>query len=346
MTKVPEKVIFDEPEVKTSFFGRKYFVPPKKVPHFSNLQFKEEYKAVRAHVIVNPYSGKKKGSKIATLVKDELRNSKINVEIYETEKPEHAIDIVKTLILDEGDTILTIGGDGTFCEVISGFMDRSDDSVSNIPLGLIPAGTGNSQANDMEIIDYRDAVERIISGRVRLIDIAETKFMDGNNEVVRHSHNLVGWGLGVDSNILAEKMRFLGPLRYDIGVLLSILRGKVRKAKCFIDGHLIESDFVLLLIQNTCTGGDRLRLAPKAQIDDGKMDLGIIYHIGRFKILKLFNQLKAQGSHVWNPNVEFYRFKTLRIETETPTSINIDGENLGTTPLEIKVLPSSIKVFN
>jgi diacylglycerol kinase family enzyme len=198
----------------------------------------------------------------------------------------------------------------------------------------------------MEIEDYMDAVERITKGRVRLIDVAETKFLEDDEEVIRYSHNLVGWGLGVDSNILAEKMRFLGPLRYDIGVLLSILRGKVRKAKCFIDGHLIESDFVLLLIQNTCTGGDRLRLAPKAQIDDGKMDLGIIYHIGRFKILKLFNQLKAQGSHVWNPNVEFFRFKTLRIETEGPTSINIDGENLGTTPLDIKVLPSAIKVFN
>jgi len=49
---------------------------------------------------------------------------------------------------------------------------------------------------------------------------------------------------------------------------------------------------------------------------------------------------------VWNPNVEFFRFKTLRIETEDPTAINIDGENLGTTPLDIKVLPSAIKVFN
>ena len=73
-------------------------------------------------------------------------------------------------------------------------------------------------------------------------------------------------------------------------------------------------------------------------------DTGI--HIGRFKLIKLFNQLKAQGSHVWNPNVEFYRFKTLRIETEEPTSINIDGENLGTTPLNVKVLPSALRVFH
>ena len=345
MVKGPEKVIFDEPELQSGFFGRKYFSPPKKAPHFSNLQFKEHYNVTKAHVIVNPYSGKKKGVTVGNFVKEELNNSKIEVELYVTERPEHAIEIARTIELHEGDTIVTVGGDGTFCEVISGFMSRTKEA-SNIPLGLVPAGTGNSQANDMEISDYMDAVERITKGRVRQMDIAKTRFLEDDKEVIRYSHNLVGWGLGVDSNILAEKMRFLGPLRYDIGVLLSIIRGKVRKAKCFIDGHLIESDFVLLLIQNTCTGGDRLRLAPNAQVDDGKMDLGIIYHIGRFKILKLFNQLKAQGSHIWNPNVEFYRFKTLRIETEAPTSINIDGENLGTTPLDIKVLPSAIKVFN
>ena len=342
----PERVVFGEPEVKKGFLGRKYFTPPKKAPHFSNLQFKEQYKVTRSHVIVNPYSGKKKGIAVGNFVKDELINSKIDVELYITDKPKHAIEIVRELNLEEGDAIVTVGGDGTFCEVISGFMGRDDDSVSKIPLALIPAGTGNSQANDMGIVDYMEAVEKITSGRIRMMDLAKTNFREGDKEEVRYSHNLIGWGLGVDSNILAEKMRFLGPLRYDIGVLLSILRGKVRKAKCFIDGHLIESDFVLLLIQNTCTGGDRLRLAPKAQVDDGKMDLGIIYHIGRFKILKLFNQLKAKGSHVWNPNVEFFRFKTLRIETEDPTAINIDGENLGTTPLDIEVLASAIKIFN
>ena len=55
-----------------------------------------------------------------------------------------------------------------------------------------------------------DAVARIIKGRIRSIDIAETKFLERDREIVRYSHNLVGWGLGVDSNILAEKMRILG----------------------------------------------------------------------------------------------------------------------------------------
>ena len=178
------------------------------------------------------------------------------------------------------------------------------------------------------------------------MDVGEVTFMDDGEKKVRYSHNLVGWGLGVDANILAEKLRFLGPIRYDLGSLMSIIRGRVRKAKCYIDGNLIDSSFILLLIQNTKTGGDRLTLAPMAHVDDGKMDLGVIYHISRFKVLKLFNQLKAAGSHVQNPNVEYYRFKNLVIETEEPTFINVDGENLGTTPLEVEVMASALKVFH
>ena len=76
------------------------------------------------------------------------------------------------------------------------------------------------------------------------------------------------------------------------------------------------------------------------------MDIGVIYQISRMKVLTLFNQLKAGGSHIWNPNVEFYRFSNLKIETEEPTAINIDGENIGTTPLEIEVIPSALNIFN
>ena len=151
------------------------------------------------------------------------------------------------------DIIVSVGGDGTFCEVITGLMLRSDSAYKTVPVALVPAGSGNSQANDMEIMDYMNAIERIVSGRLRKMDIGKVSFTLDDKLETRYSHNLVGWGLGVDSNLLAEKMRFLGPLRYDLGALMSIIRGRVRKARCYIDGHLIDSAFVLLLIQNTKT---------------------------------------------------------------------------------------------
>lgn len=342
---IPERVVLEKPEVLKTFFGRSYLPPPEKASHFKNISITELYDAKRAHLIVNPFAGKKKGEEVANFISKELSDSKIEIELYRTKSSEDAISIAQEIDLIENDIIVSIGGDGTLCEVITGLMLRSDSAIDSIPIALVPSGTGNSQANDLEILDYMSAVEKILKGNVRRMDIGKVTFQHDDELDVRYSHNLVGWGLGVDSNILAEKMRFLGGLRYDFGALMSIIRGRVRKARCYIDGHLIDSAFVLLLIQNTKTGGDKLTLAPMAQVDDGKMDLGIIYHIGRLKVLKLFNQLKADGSHVWNDNVEFYRFSNLRIETDEPTSINIDGENVGTTPIEIEVLPSKLKIF-
>ena len=343
---VPEKIVFEEPVSEKGFLGRSRILPPIKKSHFSKSQIKDNYAVKSVHLVVNPISGRKKGLSVGKEVEDILLEAKIAVQSHITKGPNDAMQIVENLDLVEGDVLASIGGDGTFCEVITGLMMRNDKAYETFPLALIPAGTGNSQANDMGIEDYRDATDRIINGNLRKMDIAETKFILDGSEAIRYSHNLVGWGLGVDSNILAEKMRFLGPLRYDIGALLGIIRGKVRKAKCYIDGHLIDSSFILLLIQNTCTGGDRLSLAPYAQVDDGKMDLGVIYQISRRKVWGLFNQLKAGGSHIWNPNVEFYRFSKLKIETDEPTAINIDGENIGTTPLEMEVLPSILKILN
>ena len=340
-----ERVDLVPPEKVKGFFGS-YFPPPKPAPHFINQKLEELYSVKRMHIIVNPFAGKKKGREISSLIAADLKESKIESIIYFTESRGHAEEIVSMIDFHESDALMSVGGDGTLSEIITGLLKREDSFSEIIPISIVPSGSGNSQANDMEISDYLDAIQRVVNGRLRKMDIGRVTFIDEGEKQVRFSHNLVGWGLGVDANILAERMRFLGPIRYDLGSLMSIIRGKVRKAKCYIDGNLIDSSFILLLIQNTKTGGDRLTLAPMAHVDDGKMDLGVIYHISRFKVLKLFNQLKASGSHVWNPNVEYYRFKNLVIETEEPTAINVDGENLGTTPLEIKVIPSALKVFH
>ena len=134
------------------------------------------YEVKRAHLIVNPFSGKKKGDDVGRFVSEELSASKIVVKTYRTEGPEAAIPIVQDLTLESGDIIVTVGGDGTFCEVITGFLSRSDSANDRFPLALIPAGTGNSQANDMEIFSHMDAVQLILKNRLRKMDIAKVTF--------------------------------------------------------------------------------------------------------------------------------------------------------------------------
>ncbi|MGB0950647.1 MAG: diacylglycerol/lipid kinase family protein, partial [Poseidonia sp.] len=152
-------------------------------------------------------------------------------------------------------------------------------------------------------------------------------------------------GLGVDSTIQAEKMRWMGPIRYDVGIVLAILAAKRRTATLRLDDRTITDDFTLFLVQNSQTGGSLLPLAPGASMDDGQMDIGILKKMTRRDVLKAFGMLKSEGRHVYHPRVDYHRFRTLSIETEQPTAINIDGENIGSTPLRMEVLEHAVKIM-
>ena len=310
----------------------------------------EGNKPSKVVLLINPYSGKKKGLKVAGEAKQLLEKSEIIVEMHVSQYSGHLIEIAASLELKSEEAIAVVGGDGSLSEAITGWMKQSNDN-SNIRFGLIPAGTGNSQANDLAIKSTEDAVARIISGNSQCIDIAKVELTEGlpgntKGEITRYSHNLVTWGLGVDSTIKAEKMRWMGSIRYDVGILMAIMANNRRHASLYVDGHKMEDDYTLFLVQNSQTGGAQLPLAPGACLDDGLMDVGILKKMTRRDILKAFGMLKKEGRHVFHPRVVYYRFKQLKIETSEPTAINIDGENVGSTPINMQVLPSEVKVFH
>ncbi|MCH1423149.1 MAG: hypothetical protein L7U62_06645 [Candidatus Poseidoniaceae archaeon] len=98
------------------------------------------------------------------------------------------------------------------------------------------------------------------------------------------------------------------------------------------------------MIQNSQTGGSMLPLAPGASLDDGWMDIGILKKMTRRDVLKAFGMLKKEGRHVFHPRVDYHTFRTLTIETPLPAAVNIDGENIGSTPLTMEVLPSKVLI--
>ena len=153
--------------------------------------------------------------------------------------------------------IAVVGGDGSLSEVITGRMLLNGSQKETF--AIIPAGTGNSQAHDLKITSTEDAVHAIVSGRTQALDLAKVELTEGlpgetGGGLIRYSHNLVTWGLGVDSTIQAEKMRWMGPVRYDVGILLAIMANRRRTATLSLDGRRITDDFTLFLVQNSQTG--------------------------------------------------------------------------------------------
>jgi diacylglycerol kinase (ATP) len=307
-------------------------------------------KPKRVHLFVNPFSGKKRGGKVGEIVHKQLEEAGIEVNVKISSYSGELIDLAAGIDAKPGDVFAVVGGDGSLSEVLTGRL--SAHGPCDEIFAAIPAGTGNSMAHDLKL-DSAKAVVAIIGGKRQALDIAKVQIVKGlpgceggpQDSLIRYSHNLVTWGLGVDSTIQAEKMRWMGPARYDVGILSAIAANRRRTATLTLDGKSVTGDFTLFLVQNSQTGGAQLPLAPGASMDDGLMDIGILQKMSRRELIKVFGMLKKEGRHVFHPRVDYHRFSSLSIETPSPSGVNVDGENLGSTPLSMEVMSGAVQMI-
>ena len=290
------------------------------------------------YLIVNPAGGTKKGLKILEKVRPIFDKSGVHVDIIQTEYAGHANELANTLDLSGYHGLCAIGGDGTLFEMVNGMLKRKDSQ--NFPLGLITGGTGNAFMHDLNCLDPVEASERIIKGNLRSVDIAKVE--TPNN--LYYSFNIIGWGLVADAGYLAEYFRLLGGLRYDVASILEVLRGKRRIARLILDEEVVDDDFVFVIACNTIHTGKAMRIAPNAKFDDGKIDLIIVRNASKTELLKLFPKLFT-GEHVKSKLVECRQVQKFSIISDENSSLIIDGELIGSTPVHVTMEPKKINVL-
>ena len=290
------------------------------------------------YLLVNPAGGTKKGMKILEMVKPIFDKSEVHVDIFQTEYAGHANQLANTLDLSGYSGLCAIGGDGTLFEMVNGMLKRKDNQ--NFPLGLITGGTGNAFMHDLNCLDPIEASERIIKGNLRSVDIArvETPYN------LYFSFNIIGWGLVADAGYLAENFRLLGGLRYDVASILEVLKGKRRISRLILDDEVVDDDFVFVIACNTIHTGKAMRIAPNAKFDDGKIDLIIVRNASKTELLKLFPKLFT-GEHVKSKLVECRQVQKFSIISDENSSLIIDGELIGSTPVHVTMEPKKINVL-
>ena len=290
------------------------------------------------YLLVNPAGGTKKGMEILEMVKPIFEKSEVHLDILQTEYAGHANELANTLDLSGYNGLCAIGGDGTLFEMVNGMLKRKDNK--NFPLGLITGGTGNAFMHDLNCLDPIKASERIIKGNLRSVDIARVE--TPNN--FYFSFNIIGWGLVADAGYLAEYFRLLGGLRYDVASILEVLKGKRRISRLVLDGEVVDDDFVFVIACNTIHTGKAMRIAPNAKFDDGKIDLIIVRNASKTELLKLFPKLFT-GEHVKSKLVECRQVQKFSIISDENSSLIIDGELIGSTPVHVTMEPKKINVL-
>lgn len=290
----------------------------------------------RLYLTVNPHGGDQKGPAILRQVQPVFDAAGIELSIYETEYAGHAQKIIQSVDLTDVDGFCTIGGDGTFHEVVNGLLSRPDKP--DLPLALIPAGTGNSFLHDFDCLDPVTAAKRIVAGRTQPIDVAEVS-MDGH---VKYAFNVIGWGLVTDILIRSEKLRWLGESRYTVASALEVLKGKRRPARLIIDGQVSDDSFIFVLACNTRYTGKGMLMAPRALLSDGLIDLVIVRKASRTQLLNLLPKV-FDGSHVTSPLLEYRQVKEFSLQPQADEPINIDGELIHGTPIDVRMIPAAFQ---
>jgi len=176
------------------------------------------------------------------------------------------------------------------------------------------------------------------AARVRTADGAERLYMGGG-------------GVGLDAeaaqfaNGVYRKMR--GRSRYLLSAIRALAEFRGVQVSVSLEGteqNSLQGAALVLGVLNTPSYGGGLRLAPEANLEDGRLDLVLLENLSVSEIARMLPRLAISGE-IRTQRIQRHNITRARIETERPCAFQADGEIIGMTPVEISVVPRAIRVW-
>ncbi|MBM4018007.1 MAG: diacylglycerol kinase family lipid kinase [Planctomycetes bacterium] len=285
------------------------------------------------YIIVNPISGQGPDSRFLAQLRRHLTLRGFAAEVMATERPRHGRELARS-VPDDARCIVSIGGDGTHREILSGLLGRP------VPVCVVPSGTENVLGRTFRLLPtLRDTLRRIQSGRPVAIDIglandypfvmlSGTGFDAAITDIVHRNRR---------GRILREA--YYGPTarlwwRYPFPALAVT-----------VDGRPLVDDAGFVLVANTPVYADRLRMAARAVGDDGLLDVVCFRTRSRWRILELYLCARA-GRHLAHPLTTCAQGRRITVTcAEAPAPTQVDGDAVMTTPVTYTVMPKAVRLL-
>ncbi|EMY59815.1 diacylglycerol/lipid kinase family protein [Leptospira terpstrae] len=301
-------------------------------------------------VILNPVSGGGLSAKVWKKVEPELQKRGIPYEFEATTKDRAARDIAKDAVKQGFHWIIGIGGDGTFSNVINGLFENGKLINKNVIFSPIPAGRGNDFIKTVKVPKNPiKALEQILNGQERIIDLIAVTYTKADKTKGNYlCLNLADFGMGGEvvykvnrsklATILGGKGVFL---LYSFLGLFTYTNKKITLTLSKFEK--ITNQCRLVVCANGEYAGGGMWFAPKAKLDDGKMDFLAIQNVTVLETLRKFGKL-YQGKLSDDSKVISKQITELTADSEEDVFIDVDGENMGQLPAHFKVLPKVLPI--
>ncbi len=288
------------------------------------------------HFIVNTIAGKGNNNIDIVLLESFFNKDEYSLTLKPTAFKKHAVKLAQESVLEEADIVVACGGDGTINEVASCLVNTT------IPLGIIPIGSGNGLASNLNIPkNIKKALQLIKNQVTKRIDVGQL-----NNHYF-FSNTGIGFDARVIKNYEASNERTIAS--YIKATLKSLKKSnKLLEVETTLNGKTIVHKPFLIFISNSNELGYHLSLTPKASLQDGKLDILIVKKLSLLKII-LFMFLMLFKRHNILKGVDCYQTKNIKITQKKKLlfQIQIDGEFIliKKPTIEINILEKALTVI-
>ena len=293
-------------------------------------------KMKRARLIYNPSSGREEFQRKLPEILDLFEQAGYETSCHATKKSGDATSAASQAVDRKVDLIIAAGGDGTLHEVINGMAEKENRP----PLGIIPAGTTNdfARAIGLPLKNILGACRSVVGGKPIPVDIGKIN--------QRYFINIAGGGALTDLTyeVPSKLKTVIGQLAYYVKGIEKLPFIRPSWVRIEADGKIIDEEIMLFLIANSNSVGGLEKLAPYANLSDGKFDCIILRKTTLTDFLRIASYV-IKGDHIKDPHVIYFQTKQLRAVSKTKVMLNLDGELGGELPMKFSVLPNHIKII-
>ena len=290
-----------------------------------------------ACLIYNPVAGQNDPEQDLATIKSILE-PEFDLDIQFTSEDVDGGELARRAVMNKAEAVIASGGDGTVSAVAEALIQ------SDIPLGIIARGTANAFANALEIPDSIEAAcQVIVDGGTQAVDAG---ICNGKPMIL-----LAGIGFEAETVEDADrqtKNRF-GMLAYVLSGLKQLKDFEKFTATIETDDKIIKVDANAITIANAAPPTSILAHGTAGVIyDDGLLDITIITPENRAGAIAISYHLLQTASNdeaAERGDIGYLRAKRVKVTTDPPQKVVLDGEIIGKTPIEVECVPKGLTVF-
>jgi diacylglycerol kinase (ATP) len=261
-----------------------------------------------------------------------------------SDRPGRLIELSERAARDGAELLVSVGGDGTLNEVVNGLVRSGAPSE----LATIPLGTGMDFVRTYGIpTSFDDAVRTALTGRPRTIDAGRVSYRSwSGDDAERYVANVgsVGMSAAVAQRANGMSKTFGGKATFFYALTRVFLEWRNTDVTVQLDdGTRREGRLHDVIVANGQWHGGAMWLAPTARPDDGLFDIVLIGDVTKRDFITTAPKI-YKGTYLAHPKVELLRSRAVSVDAPERLPIELDGEQVGTTPARFEIVPSALRV--